>query len=154
MRFAVVVLAVCGCSQMSLRAGAVFVGERPAFQATVDFGISLDATHRAVHASTEHGVEVGSRTSYVEAVNVDLVELDPDAGLTARIGARLRGVVRDDKFSSSAFEARGAFYTIPFKDKRSSSGFGVEVAGGVQSEPTIQPIFEASFVMSSKWRID
>jgi hypothetical protein len=149
----VLVVLATGCSTMTLRTGVVIVGGRPAFQASAEVGVSYNAKRRSVQATHEYGVETGDGTRGIIAVNLDVMEVDPETGPITRIGPRFRAAFHDQT-STSAFELRGAFYTGILRDPRTGSGgLGVELAGGAQTDPTLEPIFEANLVTSGKWSI-
>jgi hypothetical protein len=143
-------LALTGCSTITLRTGAVMSGDRPAFQASVELGPSVANKRHGGQLSDEAGVQVGRTTSYVLAMNADFIHLDEDTGPISRIGARFRTTGGD----SAAIGLRGAFFTGILRDPdRASAGLGVEFAGGYDAG-LAEPVFEAVLVLSHRVRID
>ena len=144
------VLALAGCSTMTLRAGGVMTGDRPAFQASIELGPAVTGKRHSVQLSDEAGIQVGGATTYVVAINADFLHLDEDAGPVSRIGARVRSAGED----SVAFALRGAFFTGILRDpEKASAGLGIEFAGGYDAG-LAEPVFEAVLVLSHRVRID
>ncbi len=145
-----VVLFVSGCSTATLCVGAVLTGGTPAFQATIEMGSSV-GTKRLYEITHEHGVQSGrDGVAYVGAFNADVVTLHDERGPVARIGPRIRGV----STGGGSIGARGTFYTGMLRDpKTRSGGIGVELAGGIPFEG-VEPVIEASIVLTSKWSIN
>jgi hypothetical protein len=156
MRALVVMVCLAGCSTMSLRAGGVMIGGKPAFQASIEVGPSF-GKRRLYQLTNEFGVQAGnSPTRYVQAANLDVMMLDEEDGPIARFGPRLRGTFRDSDGDpgDASIGMRGAFYSGLFRDpKTRSAGLGVELAGGMQLGVQ-EPVFEAAIVMTGKWKID
>jgi hypothetical protein len=145
-------LALAGCSTMTLRVGGVMVGDRPVFQASVEVGVS-GGGKRAIDLTHEYGVQADAHAAPFAALNADVIvggstgEGD-DEGPVFRLGPRLRA-----SKDSNAIMARSAFFTgIEREAKTHSGGLGVEIAGGIDTMVR-RAVFEASLVMHGRWPI-
>lgn len=149
-------LLLAGCSTVSLRAGAVVAGGKPAFQATVEIGTSF-GTKRLYELTHEFGVQANSDgAALVSAFNADVVTLHDEHGPIARIGPRMRGASKpgESTTDSASLGARATFYTGMFRDAKSGSGgIGVELAGGIDTDRN-SPVFEASIIMHARQDLD
>ena len=154
MRALALLALLAGCSTITLRAGAVMIGGRPAFQATVEAGMSV-GSRRLYEVTHETGMQAdASGVSTVVALNADLVTLDEALGPIAKIGARLRGVIEREGMAktTSSIGARATFYPGLLREsKTQSGGFGFELAGGIGDD---EAVIEASLVLTSKSSMD
>jgi hypothetical protein len=142
-----------GCTSMTVRTGLVTFGGRPAFQASIEIGPSVIGTRHGFALAGEYGVEADERGARpVMAYNLDLIQNDEDTGPVARIGARLRATLSDDKRRSSGavLIRSAAFLGLGRDPERRTAGLGIEIAGGVAFEPITQSIFEANLVFGGK----
>lgn len=145
---AILTLVLTGCSTMTLRAGVSLVGDRPAFEAGIEIGVSGGTRHH-VQITHGHSVSANTETAYAGSLNMDYVSIDPDVGPIARIGARVRGTE-----SSTAVMIRGAMYTGMFREPDNrTGGLGVEIAGGLDPFER-RPVYEATIVLHGRWNID
>ncbi len=154
MRVLLLLLAASGCTSMTARSGIVVIGGRPAFQASIEIGPSAFGKRHGVTAAGDLGVEAdadGARM--VTGYSVDLFQNDEEVGPVARIGARFRGALTDDRrHQNAAVLVRSAGFVGFARDPaRNTAGLGVEIAGGATLSPTTQPIFEANLVIGGKF---
>jgi hypothetical protein len=130
------------------------IGGRPAFQASIEVGPTFVGKRHGIASSHEWGVEADDRGSRgVAAMNLDVIQNDPDEGPIARLGVRMRGTVTGEhRWQPGAFLLRSAAFVGLARDaERRTAGLGFELAGGVNLLPTTQPIFEANLVIGGKF---
>lgn len=147
-------LLASGCTSMTIRSGLVVIGGRPAFQASIEVGPSAIGKRHGVGAATEWGIESDRRgTRALSAVNVDVIQNDAEAGPVARIGARFRGTITDDRRRQSAavMLRSAAFVGLGRDPVYRAGGLGIELAGGVTIDPHAMPIVEANLVIGGKF---
>ena len=132
---------------MSLHIGGVMVGDRPAFQASVEVGTAIGHDH-SVQLTSAYGVAATESAAYVGGLDLDYVATT-EAGPIARIGPRLRA-----SGDSTSLELRSTVFTGMFRDEKTGSGgLGVELAGGFDVVH-YEPVYEFALVMHGRWPID
>jgi hypothetical protein len=153
MRVLALLILLAGCSTMTLRAGTIVVGGKPAFLTTLEIGASF-GSKRLYELTHEHGVQAdGSGVTYVNAVGMDVVTLDDDVPV-ARIGPRLRACPSQGPADDASIGARAAFYPGLLHDpKTRSGGIGFELGGGMTLDSR-EPVIETAIVVTGKWNID
>ena len=139
---------------MTARSGIVVIGGRPAFQASIEIGPSAFGKRHGVTAGQDWGLETDvSGTRAVSGFSLDLFQNDEEVGPVARIGARFRGTITEDRRhqTAAALVRSAAFVGLARDPKRHTAGLGIELAGGATFTPTTQPIFEANLVIGGKF---
>ena len=150
MRWLFPIILAGGCGTMTIRAGAVKIGDRAAFQASIAVGVAL-GNRQSVQLVHEHGVTVLDRAAYVGAMGADLVITNKDNDNdvpTACIGPRVRF---DD--ASAAVLATGCLFTgVGADPKTHSGGLGFELGAGVDTR-TGDAVLETSVVRHGRWPV-
>lgn len=155
MRLLLLLVVAGGCTSMTIRSGVVSYGGRPAFQASIEIGPSVYGKTKGFSIGSQWGIESDERgTRAVTGGNVELIQTEEDTGPIARIGAGFRNTLtKDERDQTGGFVLHGAAYVGFGRGGESSpqfGGLGIEIGGGFNVTPTVEPIFEANLVFGGK----
>lgn len=155
MRLLLLLLVAGGCTSMTIRTGLVTHGGRPAVAASIEIGPSVFGKTKGFSVGSQWGLESDERgTRAVAGGNVELIQTAEDTGPIARIGAGFRNTLaKDEREQTGGFVVHGAAYVGFGRGGESSpqfGGLGIEIGGGCNVTPTVEPIFEANLVFGGK----